>query len=118
MLVGYPPFFSEDPTQTCRKIIHYKKTLKIPKEANLSYEAIDLIKRMITNPKERLGVNGVWEIKAHPFFAGINWKKIRDKPAPFIPKIKSQIDTSNFDRFEEEIPWIETKSPTKRKKKR
>lgn len=23
MLVGYPPFFSDDPTETCRKIINW-----------------------------------------------------------------------------------------------
>lgn len=44
----------------------------------MSREARDLIERLITNPTERLGVNGVWEIKVHPFFAGIKWKTIRD----------------------------------------
>jgi hypothetical protein len=27
---------------------------------------------------ERLGLNGVGEIKAHPFFYGVNWEKIRE----------------------------------------
>lgn len=41
MLVGYPPFFSDDPATTCQKILHWKKTLAIPPDANLSMEAID-----------------------------------------------------------------------------
>merc|ERR1719433_494503 len=32
-LVGYPPFYAEEPLQTCRKIVNYKRTLKIPPEA-------------------------------------------------------------------------------------
>lgn len=87
MLVGYPPFFSEDPSMTCRKILHWRSTLKVPGEANLSIAAIDLIKRLITDSNERLGINGVAEIKAHPFFAGIDWKNIRNKTAPLIPDI-------------------------------
>jgi len=45
--VGYPPFFSEDPSLTCQKILHWKKTFSIPPEANLSPAAIDLLKKLI-----------------------------------------------------------------------
>ena len=48
--------------------MHWKKTFSIPSEANLSLSATDLIKRLIADPNERLGVNGAEEIKAHPFF--------------------------------------------------
>jgi serine/threonine kinase 38 len=34
-----------------------------------------------------LGINGVGEIKVHPFFIGIDWRKIRDKKAPNIPEV-------------------------------
>jgi serine/threonine kinase 38 len=79
MLVGYPPFFSDDPSITCQKILNWRKTFVIPPEANLNPSAIDLIKRLVTDASERLGINGVNEIKVHPFFSGIDWNKIRIK---------------------------------------
>ncbi|CAD8082349.1 unnamed protein product [Paramecium sonneborni] len=106
MLVGYPPFFSDDPSSTCQKIINWKKTLVIPPEAKLSPAATDLILRLMTDASNRLGVNGVNEIKAHPFFAGIDWKNLRSKVSPYIPEIKSELDTRNFDKFEEQEPWV------------
>jgi hypothetical protein len=47
-----------------------------------------------------LGIHGVEEIKAHPFFTGVDWKRIRERKAPYIPELKSQYDTCNFDPFE------------------
>jgi serine/threonine kinase 38 len=55
---------------------------------------------------ERLGINGVGEIKAHPFFKGVDWKRIHEKTAPCIPELTSEVDTANFDKFEENEPWI------------
>ena len=34
MLVGYPPFFSENPSDTCQKIVNWKKYFSIPLDAN------------------------------------------------------------------------------------
>ena len=61
-LVGYPPFYADDPMSTCRKIVNWRKTLVFPDEANLSEEAEDLIRKLICDASERLN----WEqIKAH-----------------------------------------------------
>jgi hypothetical protein len=46
-----------------------------------------LIKKLIADSSERLGRNGATEIKIHPFFEGINWKKIREKIPPYIPEV-------------------------------
>ena len=56
----------------------------------------------------RLGVNGVNEIKGHPFFSGIDWKRLHDRIAPYKPEVKSDIDTRNFDKFEEQESWVPT----------
>ena len=47
MLVGYVPFFSDNPSQTCKKILDWRNTLMIPQDANLSNPAIDIISKMI-----------------------------------------------------------------------
>jgi serine/threonine kinase 38 len=87
MLVGYPPFFSDEPSITCQKIIHWKKTLVIPPDANLSPAATDLIKRLICEAPQRLGSKGATEIKNHPFFEGMDWDNLRAISSPYIPEV-------------------------------
>ena len=53
----------------------------------------------------RLGLNGAWEIKAHPFFRGINWKDISTKDPPFVPSHKDISNFENFEPVEEQDPW-------------
>lgn len=98
-LVGYPPFFSDNTIQTCRKIVQFQRTLKIPKQTKMSKEAKKLLFQLICAPKQRLNYH---QIKMHGFFSTCNWKELRKMVPPFIPKLKDEIDTSNFDEFEEE----------------
>jgi serine/threonine kinase 38 len=105
MLVGYPPFFSDDPSVTCQKILHWRKTLQIPPEANLSPSATDILKRLMCDADHRLGSNGVDEIFNHPFFEGVDWKKLRNTKSPWIPDLKSDEDCVNFDHFDDEEPF-------------
>jgi serine/threonine kinase 38 len=106
MLVGYPPFFSDEPSITCQKILHWKKTFVIPPEANLSPAATDILKKMINEPETRLGRNGSEEIKSHPFFDGFDWDRVRLQKAPYQPIVSSEISAENFDKFEEEEPFF------------
>ena len=105
MVVGYPPFFSENPGDTCKKIIKWKENFSIPDDAELSPEAESLILKMVAPAESRLGVNGVEEIMSHPFFKGVDWANIRKSKAPFIPDIKNDYDTKYFDTFKEEEPF-------------
>lgn len=95
-LVGWPPFCSETPQETYCKILNWHETLQFPEDIHLSPEAEDLIRRLLTSQDQRLGRGGADEIKAHPFFRGVDWSSIRQYSAPFIPKLKSMIDTSYF----------------------
>ena len=105
MVVGYPPFFSENPGDTCKKIIKWKEHFSIPEDAELSPEAENLILKMVAPVENRLGLHGVEEIMKHPFFKGVDWKNIRKTKAPFIPEIKNDYDTKYFDTFPEEEPF-------------
>ncbi len=77
MLVGYPPFFSDEPSITCQKILHWKRTFAIPAEANLSAHSTDILNKLIADPEVRLGRNGADEIKSHPFFDSVDWDNLR-----------------------------------------
>ncbi|KAH0661108.1 hypothetical protein KY290_027075 [Solanum tuberosum] len=101
MLIGYPPFYSDDPMSTCRKIVNWKNHLKFPEEVKLSREAKDITSKLLCNVTERLGSNGTDEIKAHPWFKGIDWDKIYQMEAAFIPEVNDELDTQNFEKFEE-----------------
>lgn len=65
------------------------------------------MKQLITEEHNRLGRNGSDEIKRHPFFKGVDWKNIRKQKAPMIPVLDSEIDTRNFEQFEEKEGWHE-----------
>jgi len=115
MLVGYPPFFSDEPAITCQKIMHWKKTFSIPPEAKLSPASIDILKRLICDSDTRLGKNGAEEIKAHPFFEGMDWEGLRARTAPYIPTVTSEISNENFDQFDEEDAFHRTVDASKKK---
>lgn len=102
MLCGYPPFYADDPIQTCHKIVRWREFLQFPSkdEVVLSAEAYDLMRRFLTDANKRIGCNGIDEIKQHPFFRGIDWDRIRSQPAMFKPQIKDELDSSYFDEFE------------------
>ncbi|OMO67265.1 hypothetical protein CCACVL1_20668 [Corchorus capsularis] len=116
MLVGYPPFYSDDPVTTCRKIVHWKNHLKFPDEARLTPEAKDLISRLLCDVEHRLGTLGADQIKAHPWFKDTQWDKLYEMEAAFKPQVDGELDTQNFMKFDEaECPPARTGSGPLRK---
>ncbi|KAG7390757.1 hypothetical protein PHYPSEUDO_006876 [Phytophthora pseudosyringae] len=86
-LVGYPPFYADEPVQTCRKIVNWKQSFGFPPEAvaRLSPQCMDFIRRLVCNAENRLGTGSVEEIKRHPWFNGVDWSTLRSIRAPYIP---------------------------------
>ena len=114
MLVGYAPFYAEETQEVINKVLG--KIWEVPEEIKLSKEALDFMKRMMSDPNERLGKNGSEEIKSHPFFKGVDWDNIRNnmKP-PFIPDIENDYDTKYFETFEEIEPFYPHKKSIKKR---
>ncbi|RYO66351.1 Serine/threonine-protein kinase [Alternaria tenuissima] len=98
MCCGWSPFYAED-TQQMYKNIAFGK-VRFPRDA-LSTEGRNFVKGLLNrNPKHRLGATrDAEELKAHPFFADIDWDALGKKNVvpPFKPKLKGELDVSNFD---------------------
>ncbi|CAN1274044.1 Serine/threonine-protein kinase 38-like [Linum perenne] len=101
MLVGYPPFCSDDPRITCRKIINWKTCMNFPDEPKVSNEAKDLIRHLLCDVDSRLGTRGVEELKAHPWFKSVQWDKLYEMEAAYKPTVNGELDTQNFEKFPE-----------------
>ncbi|KAG2546768.1 hypothetical protein PVAP13_9KG044300 [Panicum virgatum] len=101
MLVGYPPFYSDEPMTTCRKIVNWRTHLKFPEEARLTANAKDLISKLLCNVDQRLGTKGAEEIKEHSWFSELQWDKLYEIEAAYLPQVTDELDTQNFEKFEE-----------------
>lgn len=105
MLIGYPPFCSETPQETYKKVMNWKESLEFPPEVPISEAATATILRFCRDLDSR--VKSLEDIKAIPFFKSVDWSHIRERPAAIQVDVKSIDDTSNFDDF----PDIDLKIP-------
>ncbi|XP_035196875.1 citron Rho-interacting kinase isoform X9 [Oxyura jamaicensis] len=97
MIYGRSPFTEGTSAKTFNNIMNFQRFLKFPEDVKVSGEFLDLIQSLLCGQKERLGYEGLC---CHPFFAKIDWDNIRNSPPPFVPTLKSDDDTSNFDEPE------------------
>merc|ERR1711871_1200924 len=102
-LTGTTPFVSNDPMEGYRKIIK----CRVPWPAQLSSPARDFIDKLLcVDPTRRLGClkGASKDVRGHPWFQGIDFRALEAKslPAPYVPKIKSMTDDSNFDTYTDE----------------
>ncbi|KAI1399820.1 Pkinase-domain-containing protein [Hypoxylon fuscum] len=106
MLTGLPPFYDENTNEMYRKIL--SEPLHFPSADVVPPAAKDLLSKLLNrNPEERLGASGSAEIKAHPFFHAIDWRKLlqRKYEPTFKPSVADALDTANFDpEFTSEAP--------------
>ncbi|KAK3294550.1 kinase-like domain-containing protein [Chaetomium fimeti] len=106
MLTGLPPFYDENTNEMYRKIL--SEPLHFPTHDVVPPAAKDLLTKLLNrDPQQRLGANGSAEIKAHPFFHAIDWRKLlqRKYEPAFKPSVVDALDTANFDpEFTSELP--------------
>lgn len=98
MVYGHPPFYGDELENTGRKIVRHKETLQFSDNIVVSDDCKNLIKQLICDPNERIGID---EIMAHPFFRAINWETLRQSEAPFRRDITvtGPADTRYFEIF-------------------
>ncbi|XP_075372811.1 citron Rho-interacting kinase isoform X4 [Mycteria americana] len=97
MIYGRSPFAEGTSAKTFNNIMNFQRFLKFPEDVKVSSDFLDLIQSLLCGQKERLGYEGLC---CHPFFSKIDWNNIRNSPPPFVPTLKSDDDTSNFDEPE------------------
>ncbi|XP_065594907.1 citron Rho-interacting kinase isoform X6 [Cyrtonyx montezumae] len=102
MIYGRSPFTEGTSAKTFNNIMNFQRYLKFPEDVKVSSEFLDLIQSLLCGQKERLGYEGLC---CHPFFSKIDWNNIRNSPPPFVPTLKSDDDTSNFDEPEKNS-WV------------
>ncbi|KAJ7781081.1 hypothetical protein B0H16DRAFT_1497019 [Mycena metata] len=96
-LYGIPPFHAETPERVFENILSGQIEWH-DEWVDFSPEARDFMSSLMTlDPATRLGVNGADEVKAHPFFDGIEWDKVTSTEAAFIPQVDDPESTDYFD---------------------
>lgn len=80
--------------------MNWRETLIFPPETPISEEAKETIVKFCCESERRMGSNrGIEELKSIPFFRGVDWEHIRERPAAIPVEVRSIDDTSNFDEF-------------------
>ncbi|KAI3650893.1 hypothetical protein MP228_004374 [Amoeboaphelidium protococcarum] len=111
MIVGLPPFYSENTNEMYRKILN--DPLRFPRDDGSEGPVVsplgkDLLSKLLNrDANARLGFDGPGQIKSHPFFSNVDWHKLERKMLnpPFRPQVSSAMDTSNFsEEFTSEAP--------------
>jgi RAC serine/threonine-protein kinase len=95
MLRGSPPFYNSSVQAMYRAILEKDP----PYPDDCSPQALAIMRACIErDPVKRL--QDPKQIKAHPFFAGIDWEKLAAKELvpPYIPPVKSKEDVSMISR--------------------
>jgi len=97
MLVGYPPFFDENPVNIYQKIV--RGQVYWPEELDAGSQ--DFIKGFLRYDRsKRLGNlhGGAEDVLNHEWFEGVDWIALENGEirAPLIPHVVSAADTRNF----------------------
>jgi Rho-associated protein kinase 2 len=104
MLVGDTPFYADSLVGTYGKIMDHKNSLSFPDDIEISSKAKSLICAFLSERTERIGRNGVNEIRNHAFFVNDQWtwETIRQTVPPVIPELDGDADTKNFDDLDKD----------------
>lgn len=110
-LSGYPPFAGATVEETWQNLRRWDKVLRKPRFDDpayfLSTRTWDLISRLVTSKVRRF--RNVNEIYRHAYFAEVDWSKLREQRAPFVPELDGETDAGYFDDFTSEMDMAKYK---------
>jgi len=116
LLAGYTPFFFANRDQVTMYKMIIKSKFTFPE--TFASESKDIIKRLLVRQQSRrFGclANQDIDVRQHVFFSGISFRRVYQKKiqAPWLPKIKGDLDPSNYRTYsnletDEETPRILT----------
>jgi len=124
LVCGSSPFYSKDPEKLLELI--FSRSLNFP--SHVSENVIDLLSRLLDrNVSNRLGAGpeGIAEVKAHPFFDGLDWDDLLAKvpheddlpmlPAPIqerVPREAAEIPPDIEQDLQSERAWVNARVRT------
>lgn len=112
MLTGLPPFYTRDRDKLFERI--RKGDLQYP--PYIPAAAKSLLQGFLTgDPNRRLGggPGDGEEVRAHPWFEGIDWEAVHQRrvPPPFKPNVESGADVKYFDKEFLDMPVVNSEVP-------
>ncbi|KAJ3077395.1 camp-dependent protein kinase catalytic subunit [Podochytrium sp. JEL0797] len=111
LMAGYSPFQAESPLKIYERILNYE----LRWSSQIGETGRDLLARILEpQPSKRLGVNGAKDIKAHAWFAKVNWGDAGNLnvPVPFVPNVEGEGDIKNFDVYMDQSSVITMQNGT------
>ena len=106
-MLGYRPYLGRSRKEIKQLIINQQAKLNkedIPDSWSL--DVMDFINKLLMRkPEERLGYNGIFELKNHPWMKEIDWEKIEAKKIqpPFLPPTNEENYDKNYCEGEDDI---------------
>ncbi|KAL6721902.1 serine/threonine-protein kinase dbf2 [Lecanora helva] len=110
-LSGYPPFAGSTVDETWQNLRNWDKVLKKPQFEDPNYflspRTWDLIVKCVNAKRGRF--RGINEIYKHAYFAEVDWSRLREQRAPFVPELDGETDAGYFDDFSNEADMAKYK---------
>ncbi|KAJ5110062.1 Serine/threonine-protein kinase sid2 [Penicillium argentinense] len=110
-LAGYPPFAGATVDETWQNLKRWQKVLRKPvyEDPNyfLSRRTWDLITKLVAAKETRF--KNIQEIHAHDYFSEVDFNRLREQRAPFVPELDSETDAGYFDDFSNEADMAKYK---------
>ena len=106
---GIRPYIGRNRKEIKEQMIAKQAKINLDElNSSWSFESADFInKLLIRRPENRLGFNGIFELKEHPWFKYYPWDDLENKslPSPFVPEKRDNFDKrycESVDRIGEE----------------